>query len=58
MKTQELISIAVNAGCEVIEYNNHYCIKNDFSINIVVTVPKVGELVTQLVEKVRELLGI
>lgn len=58
MNTQELISIAVNAGYEVIEYDNHYCLKKDFSANIVVTVPKVSDLVVQLVEKVKKLLGI
>lgn len=58
MKTQELISIAVYAGCEVIEYDNHYCLRKDFSANIVITVPKVSDLVVQLVEKIKELLGI
>ncbi len=58
MKTQELISIAVNAGCEVTEYDNHFCIRKNLNAEVVVTVPKVSELVMQLVEKIKALLGI
>lgn len=51
MTSQELVSIAVNAGYEVTEYEGHYCVRAD--ISIIVTIPKVTQLVAQLVEKIR-----
>lgn len=58
MSSQEIITLAVNAGCEVIDYGDHYCIKKNLEINIVVTVPKVTHLIAQLVEKVKAILGL
>lgn len=57
MNTQDLIRVACNAGCEVVEYENHYCVKRTFEISVTVTIPKAKELLVELVEKIRELLG-
>ena len=58
MDSQEIITLAVNAGYEVVEYNDHYCIKKNLEINVVVTIPKVTRLIAQLVEKVKAILGL
>ena len=56
MTSQQLVSIAVNAGYEVTEYEGHYCVRAN--ISLVVTVPKVARLVPQLVKKIRAALGL
>lgn len=58
MSTQELVSIAMEAGCEVIEYEGHYCVRRTLAVNIVVTVPKVTYLIAQLVDKIKAALGL
>lgn len=58
MTPQELVSIAVKAGCEVIEYDGHFCVRKTLDIDIVVTIPKVTVLVAQLVEKIKSALGL
>lgn len=58
MKPQELISLAIRSGCEVIEYDDHFCIRKSLDVNVIVTVPKVAHLVTQLVEKIKNTLGL
>ncbi|MFR4354345.1 MAG: hypothetical protein ACLT21_06590 [Oscillospiraceae bacterium] len=58
MSSQEIISLAINAGCEVIDYGDHYCVKKHLDINVVVTIPKVTHLIAQLVEKVKATLGL
>lgn len=58
MSSHEIITLAVNAGCEVIDYGDHYCIKKNLEINIVVTIPKVTHLIAQLAEKVKAILGL
>lgn len=58
MTSQELISIAVSAGCEIVEYDTHYCVRRNVDIAIVVTVPKVTNLVMQLVERIKDTLGL
>lgn len=56
MSSQEIISIAVNAGCEVIDYGDHYCIRKNLDVSVVVIIPKVTHLIAQLVEKVKTVL--
>lgn len=56
MSSQEIISIAVNAGCEVIDYGDHYCIRKNLDVSVVVIIPKVTHLIAQLVEKVKAVL--
>lgn len=56
MTPQELISVAVKTGCEVIEYEGHFCVRKTLDIDIVVTIPKVTVLVAQLVEKIKSVL--
>lgn len=58
MSSQEIVSLALNAGYEVIDYGDHYCIKKHLEISVVVTIPKVTHLVLQLVEKVKAVLGL
>lgn len=58
MSSQEIISIAVKAGCEVIDYGDHYCVRKKLDVNIVVTIPKMTYLVAQLIEKVKTTLGL
>lgn len=56
MSTQEFISIAIEAGCEIIEYDKHYCLKHNFKV--MVTLPKVEKLVPPLVTKLKDILGL
>lgn len=58
MTPQELVSIAVEAGCEVIEYEDHFCIRKTLNVSVVVTIPKVKLLVAQLVDKIKSALGL
>ena len=58
MKPEELIKIAVEAGCEYKEYDSHYCIRSNVKVDVIVTIPKVPQLVSQLVEKVKQMLGL
>lgn len=58
MTPQELVSIAVKAGYEVIEYEELFCVRRTLDINIVVTIPKVRLLVAQLVDKIKSALGL
>ena len=58
MDTQRLISVAVEAGYEVIEYDNHFCLKHNLKVEIVVTVPKVTTLVPELFQKIKDILGL
>lgn len=57
MNTQDLIRLACNAGCEVVEYEHYYCVKRTIEISVTVTIPKVRELLAELIKKIRELLG-
>lgn len=56
MNTQDFISIAIEAGCEIIEYEKHYCLRH--SVKVVVTVPKVEILIPSLVERIKDILGL
>ena len=56
MDSQELISVALNAGCDVTEYADHFCIKRTFDLSVVVTLPKVSVLVRELVDKIMDIL--
>lgn len=58
MTPQELISIAVEAGYEVMEYDNHYVVQTNLNVSVVVTIPKVTYLVSYLVDKIKGALGI
>ena len=58
MNTQEFISIAVDAGYEITEYDDHYCIKHNLNFEIVVTIPKVINLVSPLLQKIKDILGL
>lgn len=58
MDPQEIIVLAVNAGCEVIDYEDHYCVKKQLDINVVITIPKASCLITQLVEKIKAILNL
>lgn len=58
MNSQDLISIAVSAGCEIVEYDTHYCVRRNVDVTIVVTIPKVTHLVMQLAEKIKTTLGL
>lgn len=58
MKPEEFINIAVEAGYEYEEYPSHYCIRQNIGISIAVTIPKVQQLVSPLVAKAKELLGL
>lgn len=58
MSPQELIRIAIHAGCEVTEYEDHFCVRKKLDIDVVVTVPKVTALVSQLVDKIKSVLGL
>lgn len=58
MSSHELISIAVSAGCEVVDYGSHYCVKQKLDIQVVVTIPKMTYLVAQLVDKVKTALNL
>lgn len=56
--SQELIRLALDAGCEVIDYDTCFCIKRTLSASVVVTIPNASYLVKELVEKVKALLGL
>ena len=56
MSPQEIVSLAVAAGYEVSEFENHYCVHAKLDVRITVTVPKVSVLVRELVEKIKTLL--
>lgn len=58
MNLQDIIYIAVSAGCEVIEYDDHYCLRKENDICVLVTIPKTTYLLTQLFEKIRDALGL
>ena len=58
MQTQQLISMSINAGCEIVEYDTHYCVRKNVDVSIVVTIPKAAYLVMQLVEKIKTTLGL
>ena len=56
MNTQQVVDLAVQAGCEVIDYGDHYCIKQTVEVSLVITVPNVTHLAVKVVEKIKELL--
>ena len=58
MSSQEMISLALKAGCEVTEYDDHYCVKRTLDVSVVVTFPKVAVLVRELVAKIKDTLGL
>lgn len=58
MKPEELIKIAISSGCEVVEYDSHYCVRKNVEISVIVTIPKVSQLVIQLVDRIKEMLGL
>lgn len=58
MSSQDLITLVVNAGYEAIDYGDHYCIKRELEVSIVVVIPKVPHLISKLVEKVKVILGL
>ena len=58
MKPEALIKIAVEAGCEYEEYDSHYCIRSNMEVTVIITIPKVKQLASQLVEKAKEMLGL
>lgn len=58
MGTQEIISLAVQAGYEVTEYEGHYSVMTMLDVKVVVTVPKVPVLVMELVTKIKAALGL
>ena len=53
MCSEELVCLAIDAGCEVFDYDSHFCIKRTFSVTVTVTIPNVSYLVAELVEKVK-----
>lgn len=55
---QDIICIAVSAGCEVIEYENYFCLRKETDVCVLVTIPKTTYLLTQLFEKIRDALGL
>lgn len=58
MDAQGLISVAVEAGYEVVEYDDHYCLKHNLKVEVAVTVPKVTTLVPALLQKLKDILGL
>lgn len=58
MSSQEFISIAAKAGCEVHKYERHWVVKAKFDTRIAVTVPDVAKLVDKLVKRLKATLGL
>ena len=58
MSSQEIITLAVNADCEIIDYGDHYWVKKRLDVDIAVTIPKVPYLMSQLVEKIISMLNL
>ncbi len=58
MKPEELIKIAISSGYEVVEYDSHYCVRKNVEISVIVTIPKVPQLVIQLVDRIKRDAGI
>lgn len=58
MSSQELISAAAKAGCEVRNYGSHWVVKAKFDTRITVTVPNVAKLVDKLVKRLKATLGL
>lgn len=58
MSSQEFISIAAKAGCEVCHYGSHWVVKAKLDTRVIVTVPDVAELLDQLVKKLKATLGL
>lgn len=58
MRPQELISIAISAGCSVTEYDGYFCVSRNVDVNVVVLVPKIPYIVKELVRRIRAALGL
>lgn len=58
MSPKEIISIAISAGCSVVEYRDYYCVKKNIDVNVVVLVPKIPCIVKELVRKIKTALGL
>lgn len=62
MDLQVFIKITKDYDCEVVEYEDHYCIHRKLvfegSASCSVTIPKVKQLLDKLVEKAKKVLGI
>lgn len=58
MSSQQIVDLAISAGCDVVDYGDHYCIKRVVEVTVVVTLPNVSNLATLLVEKIKALLNL
>lgn len=58
MDSQQIVDLAIKAGCEVIDYGDYFCIKREVEVSLVITLPNVVNLAAKLVEKIKELLGL
>lgn len=58
MKPEELLQIAIQAGCTYEEYETHYCLRSNLELKVIITIPKVQQLLPILVQHVKELLGL
>lgn len=58
METQKLISIATEAGYEVVEYPGLYCVRGNVNLEVTVLIPMVPYIVKQLVAKIKAILGL
>ena len=58
LSSQEFISVAVSAGCEVVDYGDHVCVKSSVDVHVMVTIPKVSYLAARLLEKAKAVLGL
>lgn len=58
MSSQQVVDLAIKAGCDVVDYGDHYCIKRAVEVSLVITMPNVTNLAAKLVEKIKELLNL
>ena len=58
MSSEDFITIATNSELEVLDFGNHFCIIKRQGTVIVVTIPKVTDLIDKIVEKIKAVLGL
>lgn len=58
MGSQEFVKIVVQSGCEVTEYEGHYVARSYRETTVVVTIPKVANLAKELIQKIKDTLGL
>ena len=52
----EMVSMTVEAGCEVVHQDSNHTVVAHLKLGVVLTIPNVKELAQELVEKIKQLL--